>query len=266
LRDDFRAALKKLPDLERLLSRLHAHALARDRNAVMYTNVGRRKLETFLACLDGFAAAMRAVALFREGAAAAVDAEEEEEGAGAEEAGWRVRSPLLRALTRVGRRFPNLEPLLARFRAAFDHAQARRDGAITPAQGVVPEYDEAVGEKRRLEAELAANLAAVRARFRDNKIQYVHRGKEKYQMEIAAASLREREAPADFTLMSQTKTVRRFWSPTTRRLATELERAENRLEDARQDVMRRIFAQFCEQYDVWARVRHCARLRGVLCI
>ncbi len=43
-----------MPDLERLLSRIHAHSLGQDEKEVMYGNVTGAKLEQFLRVLRGF--------------------------------------------------------------------------------------------------------------------------------------------------------------------------------------------------------------------
>merc|ERR1740117_8299 len=43
LRDNLTSALNKLPDLERMLSRVHANGLAQQSRAIMYENVSAKK-------------------------------------------------------------------------------------------------------------------------------------------------------------------------------------------------------------------------------
>lgn len=96
-----RKSLKTLPDLARLLSRIHAHGVGRDSKAVMYENVNAKKLNMFLDVIEGLRAALDLVDSFAE-------------------LGAQLTSERLRWLSTIGEGFPDLRELLDFFDKAFD--------------------------------------------------------------------------------------------------------------------------------------------------
>ena len=142
--DQLRLLLKKFPDLERLLSKVHpssssplppqVHAAGDrvkskehpDSRAIFFDSekYNKRKIWDLLACLDGFRRCEEVVA-----ALADLSAE----------------SRLLREVSQLeaaGGHFPDLRPVLDSFQAAFDQERARKEGRIAPKAGDVPELDE----------------------------------------------------------------------------------------------------------------------------
>jgi len=236
-----RAAMKKLPDVERLLARVRANGTKKD-NAVMYENVGKAKVELFIKTLDGFAAAI-----------AAIDALAQRP--------W--KSSRLRALTHIRSKevpdgaFPEIATLLSDFRGTFNAKQAREDGFIVPQAGFVEDFDTAKADVAACERELEEYLGEVRREFGDTSIKYHHRAKEVYQLEISVDTLKRRKAPEQYEQMSQTVKVRRFWTPTVRTLVAELETAQARRDDVLQDVTRQVFAKFGQDYPLWAQAVAC---------
>ncbi|TNN50390.1 DNA mismatch repair protein Msh6 [Liparis tanakae] len=130
--------LKKLPDLERLLSKIHSIGTPLkgqdhpDGRAVLYEEVtySKRKIADFLSALEGFKTMQEVVA-----ALAPVSGES--------------RSALLRQVGGLkgdedGGLFPDLSAELRRWDTAFDHQKARTTGVITPKGGFDPDFDRAL--------------------------------------------------------------------------------------------------------------------------
>ena len=108
------AALRKVPDLERLLARIHAFStLSAANSATHYENIGKARLNEFIKALEGF-----------EGLAAAVDKVAPQVAAVADAA------PGLASMLTSGEGFPDLSELLEHFRNAFDWAKAQKEGRV----------------------------------------------------------------------------------------------------------------------------------------
>jgi DNA mismatch repair protein MSH6 len=239
LLSNMRHAMSKLPDLERLLSRIHAHSIARNQSAVMYTSPNKKKLEAFLSLLSGFQSITKIVNMC----------------AGSE---VEFKSKLVRSLVTVGARMPDISQELMRFNSAFDKNVARREGFIIPAPGFDTEFDQYDSQVRSLEAQLKQVLQGVIRKYGNSrKIKYVHRGKETYTIEIPKSEVSRYGEPSHFQFTSDTKTVKRYSTQETRRLAPQLAKAETLREDALRDIMRRMFAKFCSYGAKWNDTVQC---------
>lgn len=186
LRDMLTELLRSLPDLERLLSRVH---------------VGHCRLPDFLDLLDAV-----------------------ERVAGAANADLigtsTVSSGRLKRLLTVGALFPNLTAPLEAVGALFDRQAARTTGAVRPRRGAIPEFDAAIAESARRAAEMETELTAARrvlkAEGKKSGAGAVvfwqpSAGKDRYQLQVPIA-LCDR-VPASWQLVSSTKNVRRYHSP-----------------------------------------------------
>lgn len=129
--------LKKLPDLERLLSKIHSIGTPLkgqdhpDTRAVLYEEVtySKRKITDFLSALEGFKTMQEIKSVLS-----------------AVSGGF--RSTLLCQVVTVKHEknglFPDLSDELQRWDTAFDHQKARSTGVITPKSGFDPEFDQAL--------------------------------------------------------------------------------------------------------------------------
>ena len=147
--DQFTASLSKLPDLERLLSRVHA---------------GRIKAQDFVRVLDGFEQIEYTMSLL-----------------GNFGAGEGVIGQLLSAM-------PDLGPVIKDWNDAFDRQQARDANILVPAPGVEADYDESqdaidtcMKDLERLLKKAKQDIGSQAICFRDN-------GKEIYQLEVPVKS------------------------------------------------------------------------------
>ncbi|RLN74936.1 hypothetical protein BBJ28_00021883 [Nothophytophthora sp. Chile5] len=254
---EIRDFLRKLPDLERLLSRIHALGSTHrskehpDSRAIMYESqtYNIRKIRDFLSVLNGFDAAMNLTM----------------------ELGPRLSqssSPILQSLlktyciqdgvqpdVKLGH-FPDLTEKLEFFKRSFDQAGAQKSGVIVPQEGVDPEFDGACAEISQVEAELAEYLSEQRTNLRCRQISYWGKKKEdRYQLEVPESALSKQ--PKEYELKSRKKGYKRFHTPTIRDLLKRLAAAEDLKDEALKDQTRRIFHKFDEDYKYWMKAVQC---------
>ncbi|CAH0477359.1 unnamed protein product [Peronospora belbahrii] len=205
---EIREFLRQLPDLERLLSRIHALGSVHrseehpDSRAIMYESqqYNVRKIKDFLSVLNGFDAAMNLTV----------------------ELGPRLlqsSSPILQTLlkrcpiddddahssTQRGH-FPDLTKKLEFFKRSFDQSAAKKSGVIVPQSGVDLEFDSACVEIAQVEAELAEYLNKQRTALRCREISYWGKKKEdRYQLEVPESALSKQ--PKEYELKSRKKRI-----------------------------------------------------------
>ncbi|KAJ8577089.1 hypothetical protein ON010_g2120 [Phytophthora cinnamomi] len=253
---EIREFLRKLPDLERLLSRIHALGSAHrskehpDSRAIMYESqtYNIRKIKDFLSVLNGFDEAMNLTL----------------------ELGPRLSqstSPILQSLLKrycidevqpdvKHGHFPDLTEKLEFFKRSFDQAAAKKSGVIVPQDGVDPEFDAACAEIAQIEAELAEYLKEQCSALRCRNINYWGKKKEdRYQLEVPESALSKQ--PKEYELKSRKKGYKRFHTPTIRGLLKRLAAAEDQKEEALKDQTRRIFHKFDEDYKYWMKAVQC---------
>lgn len=143
--DNFTSSLSKLPDLERLISRVHA---------------GRCKAQDFLKVLEGFEQIEYTVGLLKQFG----------EGEG-------VIGQLISAM-------PDLAGALEKWKTAFDRDVAKSEGILVPAPGVEEDFDSSQQEIDACMANLDQLLKKARKELNSSAIRFQDNGKEIYQLEV----------------------------------------------------------------------------------
>ena len=157
--------LKKLPDLERNLSRIHANGLIKKVEAIMYENVSLRQLELFIKTLKGFASAADIIRQFT----AQVESDPD----------FRTGSRLSRLISSSedGGLLPLFEPSLNKVRASFDAEKALEKGKIQPNPGTNEEYDDLVEQLNTARASLTKYMTSIQKELGDSSIKWMHQAK-----------------------------------------------------------------------------------------
>ncbi|XP_041802943.1 DNA mismatch repair protein Msh6 [Chelmon rostratus] len=248
--------LKKLPDLERLLSKIHSIGTPLkgqdhpDSRAVLYEEVtySKRKIADFLSALEGFKTMQEIISVL-----APVSGE--------------CRSALLRQV--VGLRnekdglFPDFSAELRRWETAFDHQKARTTGVISPKAGFDPEYDQALTGIKNCERELQDYLDRQKKRLGCKSMAYWGTGRNRYQMEVPD-SVSERNIPEEYEVKSTKKGWKRYVTKESERLFSELQGFEEKRDAALKDCMRRLFYNFDKNYRDWKTGVECMAVLDVL--
>lgn len=145
VRDRFTSQLTKLPDLERLISRIHA---------------GSCKAQDFVRVLEGFEQIDYTMGLVK-----------------AVGSGDGVIGQLISAM-------PDLEGCLKHWKTAFDRSKAKEDGLLVPERGVEDDFDASQDHIEQTMADLEGLLKKARRDLGSNAIVYRDNGKEIYQLEV----------------------------------------------------------------------------------
>ncbi|XP_029449239.1 DNA mismatch repair protein Msh6 isoform X2 [Rhinatrema bivittatum] len=249
--------LKKLPDLERLLSKIHSIGSPLkslnhpDSRAVLYeeTTYSKKKIADFLSALEGFKVMLEVIRIMED----AVDG---------------FQSKLLKQIVTLKSKnacghFPDLSSELRRWDTSFDHEKARKTGIITPKTGFDPDYDQALQDIKGTEQSLQEYLEKQRKRLGYKGIVYWGSGKNRYQLEIPE-SVAERNVPEEYELKSTKKGFKRYWTEAIERMLGDLAVAEEQRDAALKDCMRRLFYNFDKNYKDWQTAVECFAVLDVL--
>uniref|UniRef100_A0A2K6S4I6 DNA mismatch repair protein n=1 Tax=Saimiri boliviensis boliviensis TaxID=39432 RepID=A0A2K6S4I6_SAIBB len=249
--------LKKLPDLERLLSKIHNVGSPLksqnhpDSRAIMYeeTTYSKKKIIDFLSALEGFKVMCKIIGIMEE----VVDG---------------FKSKILKQVISLQTknpegRFPDLTVELNRWDTAFDHEKARKTGLITPKAGFDSDYDQALADIRENEQSLLEYLEKQRNRIGCRTIVYWGIGRNRYQLEIPE-NFTTRNLPEEYELKSTKKGCKRYWTKTIEKKLANLINAEERRDVSLKDCMRRLFYNFDKNYKDWQSAVECIAVLDVL--
>lgn len=246
--------LKKLPDLERLLSKIHSIGTPLkgqehpDSRAVLYEEVtySKRKIADFLSALEGFKTMQEITSILSPLSADS-------------------KSSLLRQIISMEGEnsglFPDLSAELRRWETAFDHQKARTTGVITPKTGFDPEYDQALASIKSCERELQDYLDKQKKRLGCKGMSYWGTGRNRFQMEVPD-SVSARVIPEEYEVKSTKKGWKRYVTKESERLFSELQSFEEKRDAALKDCMRRLFYNFDKNYRDWKTGVECMAVLG----
>jgi len=145
IRDQFTSSLVKLPDLERMISRIHA---------------GSCKAQDFVRVLDGFEQIEYTMSLLQ-----------------AVGSGEGLIGQLIMGM-------PDLQSVLEPWKTAFDHAKAKEEGLLIPERGVEEDFDASQDRIEQIMTSLEELLKKVRKDLGSSAIVYRDNGKEIFQLEV----------------------------------------------------------------------------------
>lgn len=247
--------LKKIPDLERLLSKVHSIGTPLkgqnhpDSRAILYeeTVYSKRKIADFLSTLEGFKTMQHIVSVM-------------EPVSDGFQSNLLQHVVLLKTKNENGL-FPDLTPELNRWDTAFDHQKARNTGVITPKIGFDPEYDQALSGINDCERCLQDYLNRQKKRIGCKTLSYWGTGRNRYQMEVPD-SVSERSIPEEYEVRSTKKGCKRYVTKEIELLFTELQSWEDKRDAALKDCIRRLFYNFDKNHREWQTAVECMAVFG----
>lgn len=218
--------LSDLPDLERVISRIHS---------------GTSKVKEFVSALG---ALERIHLAFKEAEPFIKD----------------LSSTRLARIFAHG--FP--EPLydaLKQFKMSFDHQKAMQDEKIIPSPGFDEEFELAQERVYQIEKKMEIYRRKIAQELNCSDVQYKDIGKEIYQIEVSIKT----KVPKDWQQMSKTQTVHRYWTRTIQDYVKDIMEAREMRDETLRTLKLRIFAKFDENYSAWLDViRNIAELDCLL--
>ena len=133
---------------------------------------------------------------------------------------------------------------------------------VTPKNGTDAEFDEAVAKCASITQNLEKYKKEQQGLLRVSNLLYKDMGKEPFQLEVPVAT----KVPEEYVLMSKTKSVSRYWTPTIRSLVKNWQEWEER----RQAAERSFFSRLLERFDAlsipyWRPASEAAATLDALC-
>ncbi|CAL1379465.1 unnamed protein product [Linum trigynum] len=233
---EFRNMLSRLPDMERLLTRMFSCSEANGRNAnkvVLYEDAAKKQLQEFISALRGcdlMAKACSSLNVILQ----------------------TVESEKLRYLLTNGEGLPDISSILQHFKNAFDWVEANNSGRIIPHEGADMNYDCACKKVKDIESSLKKELKEQRKVLGDASIKYVTVGKEAYLLEVPE-HLRG-SIPQAYELRSSKKGFYRYWTPNIKKLLVDLSQTQSEKESKLRSILQRLIGQFCEHHTKWRQL------------
>ncbi|KAG8533054.1 uncharacterized protein KY384_001837 [Bacidia gigantensis] len=145
VKDRFTSELSKLPDLERMISRIHARSC---------------KPQDFVKVLNGFEQIDYTMGIVRDAGS-----------------GEGIIGQLIAAM-------PNMKSILLDWKDLFDHDKAKEHGLLIPERGVEEDFDESQDRIDEIKKRLENHLKKVRKDLGSTSIVFRDNGKEIYQLEV----------------------------------------------------------------------------------
>jgi DNA mismatch repair protein MSH6 len=254
LLDDVKRKLKLIPDLERLLLRVHSNGVKRkanfndhpDTRAVFFeaSTYTIRKIKDFADVLSGFEVILSIIDVF-------------------------IKFPLKTSLlnytlhpttssaaatgSNPAFSFPyrELKETLSYFRTIFDEKQAKKDGNIKPKPGINHDYDQAMESIHDIIVELDSYLKEMKKQTGISDMTYFGNGKDRYQIEIPMSLTKN--IPSSWISKSQKKTHRRYRTKFLEEKLAELMSYEEKATTAQKDTLRSIFEKFDNHRNQWEK-------------
>ncbi|KAJ3106424.1 DNA mismatch repair protein msh6 [Phlyctochytrium planicorne] len=225
VRDSLAQCLRGLPDMERIISRIHA---------------GTCKVKDFVSVLKGFTTIYKRI--------------DEMKGDVRD-----FKSAQLKSVIQSG--FPKeLHEALGFFDSAFDQEESIAGGDIIINEGYDEIYDDANKGVEDIEEQLESYRSDQEKELR-TKITFKDIGKDTFQMEVPARV----DAPRDWKIMSKTKAVNRYYTSKLESLIRKFLEAKEIRENARKEVKFRIYMKFDESYSGWLSVIKNISVLDCLC-
>ncbi|KAK8845368.1 hypothetical protein IAR55_006081 [Kwoniella newhampshirensis] len=215
---NFTKLCKGIPDLERLLSRIHAGALKQSDFL--------KVVQSFTQLKNGFEYLSSTAESFA--------------------------SPSVPGLLRTA---PDLSTNLEHIKSMYmedREAEEKKTVEILPTKGADEACDEADAEVEAIEAELEELLEDARVTLKEKKACYWHSaqgGKEIYQIQVPAKT----KAPANWTKSGSTKDYHRYYTPKTIPVIRRLQEARETQTTAKRSFFKNLLYEFDQDRAVWLK-------------
>ncbi|OBT60465.1 hypothetical protein VE03_10174 [Pseudogymnoascus sp. 23342-1-I1] len=210
LREQFTGQMTRMPDLERLISRIHA---------------GVCRPDDFVRVLEGFEQIEYTMSML-----------------GAFGGGDGIIDRLISGM-------PDLVGPLEYWKTAFDRTKARDERLLVPERGIEEEFDDSEDRILGIKQELFGLRKEWAAKFGAKGVQFKDVGKEIYQLEVPVKNTKA--VPKDWTMVSSTKSEKRYYFPELKMLVRALQEAQETHGQIVKATAGRFFQRFDKHYTTW---------------
>ncbi|KAH7642757.1 dna mismatch repair protein msh6-like protein [Dermatophagoides farinae] len=241
--------LKKIPDLDRLLTQIHSQSSLKrskdhpDARAILFeSDIYRiRRIKTFLDTIAGFEQISKIV----ENIQSNLDL---------------FKSKYIHQLMTYiedGGLFPRFDDKIQFFRQSFDEEKVRQDGHFIPDKGVDDEYDQACETISNITKKFDDYLNEQKLFFK-TRINYVNALKNRFLLEVPdSCESKISKWQENYELKSSRKGYKRYHTTKLIEMIEQLEQAENEKQLLLGDIFRRLLARFDQDYKIWRQAISC---------
>ncbi|KAI7900009.1 muts domain V-domain-containing protein [Cokeromyces recurvatus] len=228
LHDTISKEMASIPDLERLISRIHS---------------GRIRVKEFLAALQGFKTTGEIIRTMTENRSQYTSA---------------LLGRLIDQFPQIGEKLDSILKSFIIAEVDIDYGKSR---TIIPNSGMNNEWDTINQQIKDMEEEFNRHLFKVKKQLKCSTITYKDLGKDIYQLEVP----KNISVPRDWDQLSTTSKVSRYWDSTIKRMVIEYkELLETKNAFVKKFVLQ-VYASFDESYDMWLNaVQSIAQLDALM--
>ncbi|KAJ3423985.1 DNA mismatch repair protein msh6 [Anaeramoeba flamelloides] len=225
-RKEITIRLRKMPDLERFISRIHT---------------GMCNIDKFLLTLESFEEIHRLMGHLKK------------------KFGKDLRSKKLKSFLNIGenKMFPDLGAPIQKIKDSINVEKTKETGEICPRKGLDPKFDKAKEKVDRIKESLESHLKKYKKKFKANskQIQFKKLGKQRYLIEIAndVANQNRKLIPKDWILKSETKARKRFWNPFILSTIEKLAEEEDHFQIVKKRLLTTLFHLFSKFNQIWLK-------------
>ena len=249
-----RQLFKTLPDLERMILRIHTVGLKDpdhpDSRAILYdfVELNKGKISQLIQTINGARVSLQALELLNEAINSCITV-----------------TKSLQEFCDIP--FKEWNSILDEFSHSFNQETAKETGSITPHSGVNHKYDKAVEAVYNCKKSFDHELLEIREYYKgidgakNIKLWSPNNGKDLFQIEIPESLLKMRELPKGYLFKTHSKStkVKRFFSSQHVDKLNMLAQAEQHLKEVKADTTRMVFEQFDSRCDIYKRLVNIVR-------
>lgn len=262
--DYFHEKLGRLPDLERMISKIYNLSNKQRMSAVYFEDFAKNRLKDFLDFLKELKTVESLISYFND----YVD---------------RFKSKRLKQLVtfkdidinsyqkrKLKKSSPSEPPQMGIFPRINDivsdleNMVEYREGVPIPAPGISKENDVIMAQIKKLKENLSAHLDEQRKRFKEKNINFVH-SKHRYELEIPEETLETQKRPSDFTITSKRKGFLRFHNHFIEDQVSKLYEYEMEFQKVLIPFIVEYFRKFYDRHSLWNQVLVCLGELDCLC-
>jgi DNA mismatch repair protein MSH6 len=226
--NSFDTQAKKLPDLERLLSRISTYCSKQINTAYYFEDMSSKKITEFHTLLDNLCRLeeimlplSRSFESFRLRKITCMESEGE---------------------------FPELKSVCSE----FYNRVIWKDGVPEPVPGAYPQFDYSKTEVEIAQKDLQDYLNSQRERLGCKNINFAH-AKQRYELEIPKHVVEGKKKPSDYELTSARNGFERFYTHPLRNLVYKLEIAEEKLKEQMKPFVIQLLRDFYQHSERWRK-------------
>ncbi|KAF2077711.1 hypothetical protein CYY_000958 [Polysphondylium violaceum] len=151
--------------------------------------------------------------------------------------------------------YPNLSNHIEKVRESFEYD--RENDQIIPSKGLFKEFDDCQEKIKAYEDKLDTHLQEQKEFFGSNKLDYKHMGKEIYQLEVPVAIATKKKLGSEYQIKSHSKVVNRYHTPFICKVLPKLLEERDTLDVLSREILKKIQENFSTHFSQYMRAVQC---------